>query len=119
MNIETIREFCMSLPHATETVQWDHDLVFKIGGKMFCVLDLESGRTSVRVGPERFDEFLERPNVIPAPYMARIHWVSLLTPRTLAWTETKELLRASYDYSFGKLTKKVRTELLSSEIHSS
>lgn len=119
MNIEKIREYCTLLPHATETVQWDDDLVFKIGGKMFCVLGLESQRVSFRIGPERFDEFLERPNIIPAPYMARIHWVSLVTPRALPWAESKELIRASYDHALSKLTKKVRTELLTSEHHSS
>jgi predicted DNA-binding protein (MmcQ/YjbR family) len=41
MNIDWLREHCLSLPHATETVQWGDDLVFKIGGKMFAVVPLE------------------------------------------------------------------------------
>ena len=40
MNIDWLREHCLSLPHATETVQWGDDLVFKIGGKMFAVVAL-------------------------------------------------------------------------------
>jgi hypothetical protein len=40
MSLEKIREYCLSLPHATEEVLWQKDLVFKIGGKMF----LETGR---------------------------------------------------------------------------
>jgi hypothetical protein len=31
MNLDSIRRFCMSLPHATENVQWGDDLVFKVG----------------------------------------------------------------------------------------
>ena len=38
MNLEKIREYCLSLPHATEEVLWQKDLVFKIGGKMFTVI---------------------------------------------------------------------------------
>jgi len=41
MNIEWVRRYCISLPHATETVQWGANLVFKIGGKVFAVLALE------------------------------------------------------------------------------
>jgi len=41
MDIETVRTYCLSFPHATENVQWGNDLVFKIAGKMFAVLVLE------------------------------------------------------------------------------
>jgi predicted DNA-binding protein (MmcQ/YjbR family) len=37
MDVEQIRKFCLSMPHATEKVQWGNDLVFKIGEKMFAV----------------------------------------------------------------------------------
>ena len=35
MDLESIRRFCLRLPHVTEQVQWGYDLVFKVGGKMF------------------------------------------------------------------------------------
>jgi len=44
MNRDWVRNYCLSLPHATEQVQWKIDLVFKIGGKMFTTLALEPGR---------------------------------------------------------------------------
>ncbi len=34
-----------SLPHATEQVQWEDNLVFKVGGKMFAVAALEPDAT--------------------------------------------------------------------------
>ena len=37
MTLQRIREICLALPGATEQIQWGNDLVFKIGGKMFCV----------------------------------------------------------------------------------
>ena len=36
-NLDCPAQICMSLPHATEIVQWNA-LVFKIGGKIFAVL---------------------------------------------------------------------------------
>ena len=41
MDIEGLRRFCLSLPHATEGVQWDNDLLFRVGGKMFAVASLD------------------------------------------------------------------------------
>ena len=41
VNREWVRKYCMSLPHVTEQVQWQIDLVFKIGGKMFAIVVLE------------------------------------------------------------------------------
>jgi predicted DNA-binding protein (MmcQ/YjbR family) len=46
MNLEKIREYCLSLPHVTEEVLWEKDLVFKIGGKMFAVIGLDAGPAS-------------------------------------------------------------------------
>lgn len=37
MTIEKLRALCLSLPGGTEQIQWGYDLVFKVGGKMFCV----------------------------------------------------------------------------------
>ena len=40
MDIETLRRYCLSLPHATEGIQWGNDLLFRIAGKMFAVVAL-------------------------------------------------------------------------------
>jgi len=79
MDVEWIREYCMSLPHTTEKVQWGYDLVFKIGGKMYAVTPLEPAPTwlAFKCSPENFAELTERPHIIPAPYMARAQWVAL------------------------------------------
>ena len=42
MNIEFIQKLCLAFPHATENLQWGDVLCFKIGGKLFAVLDLSS-----------------------------------------------------------------------------
>jgi len=113
MNIDWVRRYCMALPHATESVQWGDDLVFKVGGKMFAVLVLVPAKVwvSFKCTPEEFAELVERPGIIPAPYSARYHWVALETEDALRETELKRLLRHSYDLVLGKLPKKTRATL--------
>src|SRR5436190_5720805 len=82
MDIESVREYCLSFPHATENVQWGADLVFKIAGKMFAVISLEKTSAhcmSFKCTPEKFAELTERTGIVPAPYVARYHWVALET----------------------------------------
>lgn len=111
--LEWVRRYCLSLPHATESVQWGDALVFKVAGKMFAVASLEP-RThwlSFKSAPEEFAEWIERPGVIPAPYLARANWVALEHEDALTAAELKRSLRKSYDLVCAKLPKKVRTEL--------
>ena len=114
MNIDWLREHCLSLPHATETVQWGDDLVFKIGGKMFAVVALEpSAQTHLafKCTPEKFAELTETPGIIPAPYMARAMWVAFEDLNALRADEIRALIRESYELVFAKLTKKQQKEL--------
>ena len=114
MDIEAIRKYCMTLPGATETLQWGDDLVFKIGGKMFAVLPLEPSlptKLSFKCSEERFYELTERPNIIPAPYLARAKWVALERLEALSRPELEELLRESYELVCEKLPKKVQEQL--------
>ena len=37
MTPKQIDKFCSALPAATRTVQWEGVVVFKVGGKMFCL----------------------------------------------------------------------------------
>ena len=113
MDIDWVRNYCKKMPHATETVQWGDDLVFKIGGKMFAVLVLIPAKVwlSFKCSPEEFAELSERPGIIPAPYSARYHWVALETQGALAPTELERLLRSSYDMVFAKLPRKMQSAL--------
>ena len=113
MSVEWIRKCCMAFPQATEQVLWGYDLVFKIGGKMFAVTPLEPAPAflSFKCSPENFAELIERPGVIPAPYMARAQWVALQSEDALPAAEVKKLLRQSYDLVFAKLPKKLQGSL--------
>jgi predicted DNA-binding protein (MmcQ/YjbR family) len=112
MNVESIRRYCMSFPHATEVVQWGDDLVFKIAGKMFAVVDLRPpNHVAFKCDPERFAELTEREGIIPAPYMARAQWVSVQHHDALEAGELKGLIQASYDMVRARLPKKVQAKL--------
>jgi predicted DNA-binding protein (MmcQ/YjbR family) len=114
MDIESVRAYCLSFPHATENVQWGNDLVFKIAGKMFAATILEGASKyclSFKCTPEEFAELTELDGIDPAPYAARYHWVALESFDVLRETELKKLLRKSYDLVFEKLSKKIKAEL--------
>jgi predicted DNA-binding protein (MmcQ/YjbR family) len=75
-------------------VQWGADLVFKIAGKMFAVISLEETSDhcmSFKCTPEQFAELTERKGIVPAPYVARYHWVALETFNALKEKELKSL----------------------------
>jgi predicted DNA-binding protein (MmcQ/YjbR family) len=114
MDIESIRSFCLSLPHTDEKVQWGNDLLFRIGEKMFAVAALEPSHgvaLSFKCTPEKFAELVEQEGIIPAPYMARHHWVGLERFDALPDWELKPLLTNAYQMVLEKLPKKVRAGL--------
>ena len=113
MDAEWLRKVCLALPHTTEQIQWGYDLVFKVGGKMFAVAPLEPAPVclSFKCSEESFAELTERPQIIPAPYMARAKWVALESPMAISGAELAELLRASYEMVFAKLPKRIQAEM--------
>jgi predicted DNA-binding protein (MmcQ/YjbR family) len=113
--LDWVRAFCLSLPHATEDVQWEHDLLFRIARKMFCVANLEPGMSPTKIAfkctPEKFAELVEVEGIIPAPYMARNHWVAMIDMDAIRQPEIKELIQGSYQLVLEKLPKKTQAEL--------
>jgi len=116
MDIESVRSFCLSLPHTDEKVQWGDDLLFRIGEKMFAVAALEPSHgvaLSFKCTPEKFAELVEQDGIIPAPYMARHHWVGLERFDALPDRELKALLTNSYRLTLEKLPKRLQLQLQS------
>jgi predicted DNA-binding protein (MmcQ/YjbR family) len=119
MDAERVRAFLLTLPHVVETMQWGDNLVFwvgdkAIGGKMFCLLNLDAGAHGVisySAGPERYAELLEREGVGPAPYMARIYWVAVEQWSALRNAEWESELSAAHAITLTKLPKKTRDAL--------
>lgn len=114
MDIESVRKYCLSLPRVTEDVQWGSDLLFRIGNKMFSVVGLEPSSDhcmSLKCTPEKFAELTERDGIVPAPYVARYHWVALERFDALPERELKALLTKAYELVRDKLPRKIRVGL--------
>jgi predicted DNA-binding protein (MmcQ/YjbR family) len=116
MNLTRLRKLCMSLPGATEQIQWEKDLVFKVGGKMFCVscTDLHPSHdvlASFKCDDETFAELIERDGIIPAPYLARAKWVGVKSFDALEDREYKELIPRAHALVSATLTKKAQAAL--------
>ncbi|MGV3541132.1 MAG: MmcQ/YjbR family DNA-binding protein [Rufibacter sp.] len=109
MQLENIRTFCLSLPGVTEDIKWEHDLCFSIGGKMFCVASLEPPLSfSFKVTEEEFHHLTALPNIVPAPYLARYHWVLLQEGHALPSSQVEDCIMNSYHLIKSKLSKKDR-----------
>ena len=110
--IDWVRSFCLSLPYTTEDVQWEHDLLFRIAGKIYCIANLEPGLSPTKLAfkctPETFAELVEVEGIMPAPYMARNHWVAITDLNALRQDEIKELVRNSYFLVRERLPKKTQ-----------
>jgi predicted DNA-binding protein (MmcQ/YjbR family) len=115
MNAAKLREFLLTLPHALEAEQWGGLLFWvgdkAIGGKTFIHMNLEAGQghpAMFPAGPERFAELCERDGVIPAPYMARNHWVAVERWDALRDREWQDELRAAHAIVYAKLPPRTR-----------
>lgn len=114
MTLESLRKFCKKLPHVTEDVKWGNDLCFLIGGKMFAVASLdptEGHAVAFKCTPEEFASLIEVEGIIPAPYMARNHWVLLERFDALRDAEIEQQVRKSYALVKAKLTRRALAEL--------
>jgi len=113
MTIEMVRSICRALPDTTEDIKWGHDLCFCIGGKMFAVVNLEARHSiAFKCTPETFGELVERPGIIPAPYMARNMWVQEQElGEVLGRRELELLIRASYELVVARLPKSRQPKL--------
>ena len=112
MTNDTIRQHCLSLPYATEVVQWEDHLLFKVGGKMFAIIELDGHRCSLKCSPEKYAELVEMEDIVPTDHnMWKYNWVTLETLSALPDRDFRELLTASYDIVRAGLSNKVRADL--------
>ena len=123
MDNERIRDICLSLPYAKETVNWGHHLVYwagdrDLGGKMFAMTDLDGTGTGVlwfHCGAERFYELQEIDGIKPSPYLAKAYWVTLERWNVLRPREIEDELRRAHALIFDKLPARTKSRLESPE----
>ncbi|WP_315815736.1 MmcQ/YjbR family DNA-binding protein [Paraflavitalea speifideaquila] len=78
MDIEWLQKTCLSWPATEEEVKWENALCFMVARKIFCLVSLDENRVSFKVPDEQFEELSGTDGFIPAPYLARAKWVTLV-----------------------------------------
>ena len=113
MTLDAVRQICRALPGVTEDIKWGADLAFSVGGKMFCVVNVNPPhQISFKCTPDEFGDLVERPGLVPAPYLARAMWVQeSVLGEALERPELERLLRTSYELVRAKLPRKMRDAL--------
>jgi predicted DNA-binding protein (MmcQ/YjbR family) len=114
MNIEDIREHCLSKIGVTECFPFDEEtLVFKVAGKMFALSALEKPANIIlKCKPERAIELREQYSSIYGAYhMNKAMWNQIDIDGTVSEKLIIELVDHSYELVVAKLTKKDREML--------
>ena len=114
MNIEEFRDYCISLNGVEETFPFDDKtLVFKVGGKMFALLDIDNFTfANLKCDPVKSIELREQfKGIKPGYHMSKKHWNSVYRDSDVTDNLFKELIFHSYDLVFQSLTKKIKEEI--------
>lgn len=114
MDLEKIREYCLSKLGVTECFPFDQQtLVFKVGGKMFALIDVEIPESiNVKCDPEKAIELRERyPAILPGYHMNKKHWNTVQLNQGLSDQLILSFLNESYQLVYQSLTKKQRSEI--------
>jgi predicted DNA-binding protein (MmcQ/YjbR family) len=98
MNVDSVRGYCLSFQQARENLQWGETVCFKVSGKIFAMLSLDSVPPSLclKCSPDKFAELCEQEGIKPAPYVSRYKWVLLQRLDVLSSVELKDLIQQSY-----------------------
>lgn len=110
MDIETLREYCLSKPDAEESFPFGPEtLVFKAQGKVFLLMGLDNPelRFNVKCDPDKAIELREEfPCVLPGFHMNKKHWNTIVVDGSISSKQLKEWIDWSYDLVTGKKKSK-------------
>ena len=112
MDPEQFREYCIGKPAVSEDFPFDEDtLVFRVGEKMFALLDLPGATVNLKCDPEKALRLREQyPAVQPGYHMNKAHW-NTIALGSLPERLIREWTDHSYDLVANKLPKKTKEKL--------
>ena len=112
MNIEEIRDYCISLKAVTESFPFDETtLVFKVMNKMFCLLSLDKLQVNLKNDPEKnIDLRAHYPTIIPGYHMNKEHWNTVALDGLIPPKLIIEMIDESYQLIIKSLPKKKQEE---------
>lgn len=114
MNIEEYRDYCLSKKGTSEHFPFDNKtLVFKVGGKMFALADVENFESiNLKCNPERSIELRETyQGIKPGYHMSKVHWNTVSVFEDVPVSLLLELIDHSYELIVDSLPKKTKNEL--------
>jgi predicted DNA-binding protein (MmcQ/YjbR family) len=114
MNIESLRDYCLSKPYVSESLPFDDKtLVFKVAEKVFAITGLEDvpARVNLKCAPEQALELRDRyPEIVPGYHMNKKHWNTVYYGN-LPDAMLGGMIDTSYKLVVSGLTKKKQKEL--------
>ena len=114
MDVELLRELLLSFQHVSEETPFGPDtLVYKVCGKIFAILPLDSQpmRFALKNTPEKNLELrAEFEGIQGAFHMNKVHWNMLLFEFGLKTALVKTLISESYQLVYSALPKKTREQ---------
>lgn len=111
MNVEEIRNYCLSLPLATEDFPFDETtLVFRVLGKIFAMIDLEDTQWFVlKCDPELALDLRDRhPEIKGAWHMNKKYWNQVDIFGALSSVQIMQMIDHSYAEVVKKMTVKAK-----------
>lgn len=114
MDIETLREYCLQKKGVTESFPFGPDtLVFKVGGKLFLLTNLENPVSfNAKCEPERAIALREEyEEIVPGYHMSKVHWNTVSMRGRLNNSLLKELIDHSYELVYQSLPKALKAEI--------
>ncbi len=108
MDIEMLREYCLSLPGTTEDLKWGDNLCFMIEQKIYVITSLDAGTLTFKCDPEEFEELTVRDGIGQASHFAKTQWVTLVDLDVMPGQELKKWIAKSRVLVLSKLPKKIR-----------
>jgi predicted DNA-binding protein (MmcQ/YjbR family) len=116
MNIEELREYCISVKGASESFPFDETtLVFRIMGKMFVYVNLSPKdgqfKVNMKCDPEKSYELREKyQGVRQGVHTRSIMWNSVYLASDVPDKLIKELIKHSVEEVIKKMSKKKQAE---------
>jgi predicted DNA-binding protein (MmcQ/YjbR family) len=116
MDVEKFRDYCLSKAYTEEGMPFgEGTLVFKVGGKIFALLSLDTvpGRANLKATPEDVVQLREQYEAVqPGYHMNKVHWNTIYFESDMDDKELFRLVDISYDLIYDSLPKKVKESLL-------
>jgi len=115
MNIEELRDYCLSLKGATEDFPFgEFNLVLKVQGKMFGLIPLDNPESQItlKCDPERALQLRDEYEAITSAYhFNKKHWNSVRIDPSISLALLCQLIQHSYDLVVAGLPKQLREAL--------